>query len=164
MRAELFGVAAVISSIALVGIAHANYDEWFKFPKLRTGIIAHTKDPSSVMYRNERLSPGGSLCGEYNAKNGYGAYTGYKRFIGRSDGEAYVEDVGLLHADGSAPSHEFVMDILSNRIEILKEFNATAAIIKETDPDATIKAPSESEQEQKAVARYFDKKWRELCS
>lgn len=35
------------------------------------------KDPSSVKFRNMK-----GACGEVNAKNGFGGYTGFKRFIG----------------------------------------------------------------------------------
>ena len=47
------------------------------------------KDPESVKFRNVKYIKGnddndyvnGTVCGEYNAKNGYGAYTGYKPFL-----------------------------------------------------------------------------------
>lgn len=42
------------------------------------------KDPGSVQFRNVKslkYNGGVLLCGEFNAKNGYGAYTGYQPFI-----------------------------------------------------------------------------------
>jgi hypothetical protein len=39
------------------------------------------KDPSSVEYRNVLEYSESIVCGEYNAKNGYGAYVGYTEFI-----------------------------------------------------------------------------------
>ncbi len=47
------------------------------------------KDPESVKFRNIKYIKdndnddyiNGNVCGEYNAKNGYGAYTGYKPFL-----------------------------------------------------------------------------------
>jgi hypothetical protein len=42
------------------------------------------KDPSSAQFRNVRLVTFGSgkvICGEVNAKNSYGGYVGFKRFV-----------------------------------------------------------------------------------
>lgn len=39
------------------------------------------KDPSSAEYRNILEYSDSIVCGEYNAKNGYGAYVGYTEFI-----------------------------------------------------------------------------------
>jgi len=38
------------------------------------------KDPDSAEFRNMK-----GLCGEVNSKNGFGAFTGYKRYIGSPD-------------------------------------------------------------------------------
>lgn len=46
----------------------------------RTPLAESMKDPSTVTFRNESLH-GRYLCGEFNAKNGFGAYAGYERFI-----------------------------------------------------------------------------------
>lgn len=43
------------------------------------------KDPSSAQFRNVRIVSWGSekvVCGEINAKNSYGGYVGFKRFVG----------------------------------------------------------------------------------
>ncbi|WOC01223.1 MULTISPECIES: hypothetical protein [unclassified Providencia] len=39
------------------------------------------KDPSSAEFRDSRMGSGGSVCGQVNSKNGFGAYTGYKKYI-----------------------------------------------------------------------------------
>ncbi len=52
-------------------------------------ISSEMKDPESVRFRNIKYIKSnddndyvkGTVCGEYNAKNGYGAYTGYKPFL-----------------------------------------------------------------------------------
>jgi len=54
------------------------------------------KDPSSVQVRNLRLvnTPNGPLgCGQMNAKNSYGAYVGFRRFVA-SYNNAVIEEVG----------------------------------------------------------------------
>lgn len=50
------------------------------------------KDPASAQFRNVK-SKGYSVCGEVNAKNGFGGYTGYTRFTYLpSRGDATLED------------------------------------------------------------------------
>lgn len=39
------------------------------------------KDPSSAEIRNSRIGSSGVVCGQVNAKNSFGAYTGYKNYI-----------------------------------------------------------------------------------
>ena len=40
----------------------------------------HLRDPVSVTFRN--VAPRGSrVCGEFNAKNGFGGYAGFARFV-----------------------------------------------------------------------------------
>lgn len=39
------------------------------------------KDPASAEIRSTRLGRSGAVCGQVNAKNSFGAYTGYKNFI-----------------------------------------------------------------------------------
>ncbi|PZR89760.1 MAG: hypothetical protein DI537_20365 [Stutzerimonas stutzeri] len=49
------------------------------------------RDPSSIQVRNvapSRLYPQNLICGEYNAKNLYGTYVGFRRFY--SNGEALM--------------------------------------------------------------------------
>lgn len=58
---------------------------------------ANLKDPSSAQFRNVRLVPWGGekvVCGEINAKNSYGGYVGFKRFVGSPTG-ASIEPVSL---------------------------------------------------------------------
>jgi len=46
---------------------------------------ASLKDPSSAEFRNVRVSHHGGrthVCGEVNAKNSFGGYTGFMRFVG----------------------------------------------------------------------------------
>lgn len=52
------------------------------------------KDPSTVQFRNLATVVDGSIvCGELNAKNGYGAYSGFKRFYTLWEREfVFVED------------------------------------------------------------------------
>lgn len=38
------------------------------------------KDPASIEFREVNDAGGGVVCGEYNAKNGFGAYNGFEPF------------------------------------------------------------------------------------
>ncbi|OJU74914.1 MAG: hypothetical protein BGN93_01395 [Acinetobacter sp. 39-4] len=55
------------------------------------------KDPSSVQFRGEQLHEktkyGAVACGQVNAKNSFGAYTGYKGFVAtENDMTIYIEN------------------------------------------------------------------------
>lgn len=54
------------------------------------------RDPSSVEFRNVTLhrkltAVRHVVCGEFNAKNGYGAYTGFKLFYVFADGDVRMQ-------------------------------------------------------------------------
>lgn len=44
------------------------------------------KDPASAQFRNVKAYKSGAVCGEYNARNGFGGYVGFKRFGVAADG------------------------------------------------------------------------------
>jgi len=50
------------------------------------------KDPESAQFKNEEVFQGGDgseyYCGEVNAKNGFGGYIGFSRYV--ADGAAYI--------------------------------------------------------------------------
>ena len=78
-------------------------------PHGRAGAVAQAKsivardlkDPSSVQFRDVRLSKAsGSVCGEYNAKNGYGAYVGFALFgVTKAGGRIPVPPLDGLTGD-----------------------------------------------------------------
>ena len=48
--------------------------------KAKDEVAYNLNDPSSVQWRNVEKVNDSLICGEYNAKNSYGAYSGFKRF------------------------------------------------------------------------------------
>lgn len=53
--------------------------------RAKAAIADLTRDPAAVQFRNVRLVAKGMLgkpvvCGEFNAKNGYGGYVGFEPF------------------------------------------------------------------------------------
>lgn len=67
-------------------------------------IKASAKDPSSVEFRNPQIHQktkyGAAACGEVNAKNSFGAYTGYKPFV-------VTEESGGIYMQGNGDSKKF---------------------------------------------------------
>lgn len=57
--------------------------------KAQKAVKGSLKDPDSAIFQNTKAS-----CGEVNAKNSYGGYTGFKKFY-VSDGVAHMEEDGL---------------------------------------------------------------------
>ena len=51
-----------------------------------------TTDPEAVRFRNVRIGRDGWICGEFNAKNAFGGYTGYRRFVVMGEGDDGIWD------------------------------------------------------------------------
>ncbi len=72
-------------------------DEMKQMAWILTGkdtVKAKLKDPESADFRNVRFFSGGGIpvaCGEVNAKNGFGGYNGFERFIATGPEGAFLE-------------------------------------------------------------------------
>lgn len=76
-------VAALFCTL-LTGTAFAQSKNKVFITKAKTALAQNFKDPRSAQWRGVFISyedPLRYLCGEVNAKNSYGAYTGFKRFF-----------------------------------------------------------------------------------
>lgn len=77
---SMFDTMAEIGAIVLAKAdTEKNQIELAK--KAVTGVL---KDPGSAQFRNlyvVRLTKGMAVCGEVNAKNSYGGYTGFQHFV-----------------------------------------------------------------------------------
>jgi hypothetical protein len=80
------------------------------------------RDPLSVQFRDVRTYSGGVVCGEYNAKNGYGAYTGFKDFV-------YIAGPKYTFREPKASAHD-VATLCTNRPD---KFPTHARVILEQD-------------------------------
>ncbi len=49
--------------------------------RAKSYLSQQARDPDSVKFRNLAAVPGGNVCGEVNAANGFGGMSGFKRFI-----------------------------------------------------------------------------------
>ena len=57
-------------------------------------------EPGSAQFRNQFIGKGGAPCGEVNAKDAFGAYIGYQRYI------SVARDLTLLAQDVSPEEFE----------------------------------------------------------
>jgi len=152
-----FIAAGIMALFVSSGVLLVKYDEWFKFPPLRGYVNNQTKDSASTLFRNERLTAAGWLCGEMNTKNGYGAYTGFVRFISGSEDDAYVEGMGYVGKVGGA-STQRIIDDLDAKIAAIKKFGG---ILKSGGASA---APSDQEIDDFVVKELFSQRWKKICA
>ncbi|MAF87192.1 MAG: hypothetical protein CMK91_05275 [Pseudomonas sp.] len=95
MEKRRSAVAAVVSAVfgvVLSSMAMADDDGWPKVSSVelkknseaaKSAILDRLNDPFSARFKNVKLGKNKNLvqaCGEVNAKNGYGAYAGFRRF------------------------------------------------------------------------------------
>lgn len=93
---RLLAVLGVVAAIAAAPVVFAqNYSAMVAKAK---AVVSHDfKDPESAKFRNLGIyrsktgKPEPYVCGEVNAKNSYGAYVGYKRFV-VADGIADIDE------------------------------------------------------------------------
>ena len=83
MEIPTAAAAAVIAVLACFSASAATPAEAKRF------VANRMKDPGSVQFRSVRSYSGGVVCGESNAKNEYGGYTGFKPFV-YVDGPRYT--------------------------------------------------------------------------
>lgn len=84
-------------------------------------ITNNLKDPESTKFRNEKKYSNGYVCGEFNSKNSYGAYTGYVRYVAKkhSDSQAlsskeYYSEDGIFSIGNSDKFKLFLGDKENN--------------------------------------------------
>lgn len=70
------GTAILTFFVVGTGVFEPSYD------KVKETVAAEFRDPSSAEFRNI-FAGSNTTCGEVNAKNGFGAYTGYREFTHR---------------------------------------------------------------------------------
>lgn len=109
------------------------------------------KDPDSAQFQNVK-----GYCGEVNAKNGYGGYTGYKRFIS-VDGTTIIEsgeDDPLEFALGweaycstNKSSNPERVDCITDAKIAASAFNANYNFVPINEAKASIRSAEDTSQE-----------------
>lgn len=83
-------MAFLISGHAVAQVVDdtASLVDQHKLKNVISNLSKDLKDPSSLQIRNlheSKSQPQNILCGEYNAKNSFGGYVGYSKFIASPD-------------------------------------------------------------------------------
>lgn len=154
---KVIGGLVVVAS--LMGAAAGVHE--YRIGEMRGPVAKMLKDPGSAQFQSEAheggwIWPRGPLCGEVNAKNNFGAYTGFKRFISASDGAAYVEGLGYVDADKDGSSRNLLADM---NIE-----NDVLRNVLQIGKDSGGKITYTQDQIEKMVeSAIFDRRWSEIC-
>lgn len=160
MRPSLIWLSSGFALAVVAGIAAyvSKYDDWVTLPRERELISRYMKDPAATQFRQDRLTPDGWLCGEFNSKNEYGAYTGFKRFISHTKaGAVYVEGASLITEDNFDLSNEEISALLDKKIALYDLQIAAKA------RGESIKKYTEGERYRMAREERFEDRWKELC-
>jgi hypothetical protein len=113
LRSLIIGVSALI---VISASQHAIGNDKM-ISDARESIKSMLKDPYSVVFENMHIARGADgspiVCGEYNAKNSYGAYVGRKKFFyiipeGKKSILQIEEDPGVFDA-------QFIAEVCSQK-------------------------------------------------
>jgi hypothetical protein len=76
-------IGSVVIAVATAGFFMVrNVTESKKIEGFKQNVTRNLKDPDSAKFRDVKLNKAKTaLCGEVNAKNGFGAYGGYQAFV-----------------------------------------------------------------------------------
>jgi len=104
-----------------------------RITEAKQSIASDLKDPNSVEYRNLHKYSELVVCGEYNAKNSYGGYIGFKPFIYGSADENHIRKIDANSNDiyslcNDAPKKFFAYD----RRNLLIELNELSSLCVES--------------------------------
>ena len=92
--ALIWTVMTLISCLAIMLLV-VQMEKMSKIRKAKASVAYDLLDPESAQFRNVETSDYGYVCGEVNAKNSYGAYTGFKWFsVDFNDGMEPRVDTG----------------------------------------------------------------------
>jgi hypothetical protein len=146
------GLFVAIGLVA-TGVYFSKHQEWVEIPAARASLVGKLRDPASAQFRNERITQGGTLCGEVNAKNGMGGYIGFKKYIAHGIGADYIEDDGVI---GEWSTDDFIAK-LDKKNEILERY------IRARKEGISVPEYSTRELEELATKQFFEAKWQALC-
>lgn len=112
-------VVIIVIFMAQNATAALDESDTIVFNEGRSVITKDLKDPDSAKFRNEYIIRNPSnktwLCGEINAKNGYGAYTGYTRYI---VGKVKQKIVSFLESNGEDEVMDSMCDKTNDAFEV----------------------------------------------
>lgn len=163
MEKTHIAAAAVIVCVAAIAGTWLSWDAIHTIPQKRAFLTVNLKDPEATQFRNERLHKNGWLCGELNSKDGYGAYSGFRKFMVKGVNEAYLEKEGYAGSFEGLYATNARMDIEIMALE-LQNVRLQAISKMQSLGVATYLGPvSKAEAYERAVSQYFSQKWEVHC-
>lgn len=156
----LMGGFAALAAVVLVTLMF-KYNDWFVTPKLiqakRGYVVQQMRDPATVQFQGERLTQDGWLCGELNGKNGYGAYTGFKRFMSFGYDDAWIEGSGYA-GKRDAQLTQKMIDALQEQNEVHKE------VLSRRERTPGLMPLSLDTTDAMVQEELFNRRWNKHCS
>lgn len=117
------GYLYAVTAAGLLGAVTTwiQWDSWIVIPGNREAMLSGLRDPSSAQFRGEFLSKRTNYtCGQVNAKNGMGGYTGFKRYASSKE-HFILEDVGVMAAQNlNEKSTQEIIEGLDRKIEFMR--------------------------------------------
>lgn len=125
---------------------------------LREKLVRTLKDPDSAKFRDDKMNGLAALCGEVNAKNSMGGYTGFSRFVVTLNRVLIDGDPPIDVWDGGEVGSSAATELVQIWTAFLKEANDAPETI-----GARVRRMSESEREAVVRKRYFQSVWASNC-
>lgn len=89
----LFGAFAVIAVFMLTNPLGSMGENSQMIERAEHTVRTRLRDPDSASFRSVFVTPNGLMvCGEVNAKNGFGGYVGYRAFLAVGDSVDIAQD------------------------------------------------------------------------
>jgi len=132
------------------------YDDWVTLPKARKLVADRVIDPTSILFRNDRLVGFNWHCGEFNSKNRMGAYTGYEKFIsGRQTKTLYIESEGMV---GDETTEEVLLVMAKVNARMEKQIK-----LRDQTPGMVIERESMTSRDERGRREVFQDHWANIC-
>jgi hypothetical protein len=166
LKTKTTAISILTIGMIAAGVAAAvNYKQWWVYPEFHAVASLAYKDPDSVKFRSDSMPNAEVLCGEANAKNGYGAYGGFKRYIATKQGAVYLEGEGLVRPPKSDTGISAAIESMELDITALRLQNERLRARQEQAKSGSAKEEQLSDHEamEKARGLRFDKEWSERC-
>lgn len=121
-KLSAFIVAGLVVSVI---IGNLGWRYFYVLPQVHKVIGETMRDPDSMQFRNEVvLSEPSGACGEVNAKNGMGGYTGFTRFVATTSGSLVTEGDPVTNWPAYSETDRIV-GMMQAQIDHASKFNAT---------------------------------------
>lgn len=125
----------------------------------KTSLESGLVDPRSVEYRNLRRYADGTVCGQYNAKNRMGGYTGFESFIywqGQQISQSHVSDNLVKLCSDDKDKVEVVEEKLDVDVKLAAKKYASARVYLYVDGSNPLLLLDKREAIQTKVKQVFD--------